>query len=77
LADLALGVSEGGVIVRAEVDKLRLLIEKQGPDDDHNRAAHRHDRRLPAASSGDAPVALVEEGVGAAGADRGLAENSG
>jgi hypothetical protein len=60
-----------GVAVRAEVDELRLLVGEQHRDDHEDRAADRHDRRLLATAVGDAPMALTEEGVGAAGADRG------
>jgi hypothetical protein len=69
VADLALGVGAGGVVVRAEVDELGLLVGEQRPDDDEDGAADRDDGPLLAAAAGDAPVALAEEGVGAGGAD--------
>jgi hypothetical protein len=65
LADLASGLGEGGVEVRAEVDELRLLVGEQRPDDDQDRAADRDDRPLLETAPGDASVALAEEGVGA------------
>src|SRR3954453_1975042 len=77
LADFALGVGAGGVVVRAEVDELGLLVGEQRPDDDQDRAADRDDGAVLAAASGNPPVALAEEGVGAGGADRGLAEHPG
>jgi hypothetical protein len=77
VADLALGVGAGGVVVRTEVDELGLLVGEQRPDDDQDRAAGRHDRWLPAAATGDPSIALAEEGIGAGGADRGLPEDPG
>src|SRR5215210_7740440 len=73
----ALGVVAGGVIVRAEVDELGVGVGKQRPDDDQDRAADRDDGPLLAAASGDPPISLAEEGVGAGGADGGLAEYAG
>jgi hypothetical protein len=52
-------------------------IGQQVPDDDQDRAADRDDRFLLAAASGDASVALTEEGVGAARRRRGLAKDPG
>src|SRR4051812_38877036 len=77
LADLAFGIGAGGVVVGAEVDELRLIVGEQRPDDHEDGAADRHDGPVLAAPSGDAAVALAEEGVGAGGTDRGLAEHSG
>src|SRR3954465_1838636 len=77
LADFALGVGAGGVVVRAEVDELGLLVGEQRPDDDQDRAADRDDGAVLAAGGGDPPIALAEEGVGAGGADRGFAEHPG
>src|SRR5215218_6827238 len=74
---LALGVVAGGVIVRAEVDELGLFDGEQSPDDDQDRAADRDDGPLLAPASGDPPISLAEEGVGAGGADGGLAQNAG
>jgi hypothetical protein len=76
LADLAFGVGAGRVVVRAEVDELRLLVGEQCPDDDQDRSADRDDRSLLATATGNASVALAEEGVGAGGADRGLADDA-
>jgi hypothetical protein len=64
LAHLAFGVGAGGVVVRAEVDELRLLVGEQRPDDDEDRAADRDDCPFLAAAAGDAPIPLAEEGVG-------------
>src|SRR3954451_17714392 len=75
--DLALGVGPGGVVVRAEVDELGLLVGEQRPDDDQDGAADRDDGPLLAAAAGDPPISLAEEGVGAGGADRGLTEHPG
>src|SRR3954467_15317749 len=77
LADFALGVGPGVVVVRAEVDELGLLVGEQRPDDDQDRAADRDNGAVLAAASGDPPIALAEEGVGAGGADRGFAEHPG
>ena len=68
LADLAFGVVAGGVVVRAEVDELGLLVGEQRPDDDQDGAADRYDRPFLAPASGDPPIPLAEEGVGAGGA---------
>src|SRR4051795_13610369 len=75
--DLALGVGPGGVVVRAELDELGLLVGEQRPDDDQDGAADRDDGALLAAAAGDPPVALAEEGVGASGGDGGLTEYPG
>src|SRR3954468_21320780 len=77
LTDPAFGVGSGGVVVRAEVDELGLGVGEQRPDDDEDGAADCDDGSLLVAASGDAPVALAEEGVGATGADRGLAHDAG
>src|SRR5215203_3005412 len=71
VADLAFGVGARGVVVRAEVDELGLVVGEQGPDDDENRAADRDDRPLLAAASCNPPISLAQERVGAGGADRG------
>ena len=47
------------------------------PDDDQDGPADGDDGLLGAAAAGDPPVAFAEEGVGAAGADGGLAEDAG
>jgi hypothetical protein len=47
------------------------------PDDDQDGASDGYQGAFVAASSGDAPVALPEEGVGAAGSDGGLAQDLG
>src|SRR3954454_22228944 len=73
----ALGVVAGGVVVGAEVDELCVGVGEQRPDDHQDRAADRDDGPLLAATSGDPPISLAEEGVGAGGADRGLAEHPG
>jgi hypothetical protein len=62
------------VVVRAEIEVARVLVGEQRPDDHENGPADRDDGALPAPTSGDAPVALAEEGVRAAGTDGGLAE---
>jgi hypothetical protein len=54
LAGLALGVGAGGVVVRAEVDELGLVVGEQCPDDDEDGAADRDDGAVVAAASGDA-----------------------
>jgi hypothetical protein len=77
LADLAFGVGAGGVVVRAEVDELCVVVGEQRPDDDQDRAADRDDGPLLAATAGDPPISLAEEAVGAGGADGGLAEYPG
>jgi len=66
----AFGVGARGVVAGAEVDELRLVVGKQGPDDDQDRATGRDDRPLLAAAAGDASISLAQEGVGAGGADR-------
>jgi hypothetical protein len=76
VADAAFGVGPGGVVVRAEVDELGLGVGEQRPDDHEDGAADRDDGALLSSSGGNAPVALTEKGVGASGADRGLAHHS-
>src|SRR3954468_2122452 len=66
-----------GVEVSAEVAELGVRMEQQVPDDGQDRAADRHQGLLGSAAAGQASVALAEEGLGAAGADCGLAEDAG
>jgi hypothetical protein len=60
-ADLALGVAAGGVVVRAEVDELGLLVGEQGPADDEDRPVSASvsrpvsDRGLPRARAASTP----------------------
>src|SRR4051794_36053375 len=61
----------------AEVDELGAGVGQQVPDDDQDRAADGDDRLVLAAAAGQASVALTEEGVGAGGADGGLAQGAG
>jgi hypothetical protein len=77
LADLALGVGAGAVVIRAEVDEIGVVIGEQRPDDEEDGAADRDDGAVLAAAAGDPPVALAEEGVGAGGSDGGLAQRPG
>src|SRR3954447_6336695 len=77
VTDSALGVGAGGVVLRSEVDEVSVLVGEQGPDDHENGPADGDDGPLLAAASGDPPIPLPEEGVRAAGTDRGLAEDSG
>jgi len=65
-----------GVVVRAEVDVLSVVVGEQGPDDDEDRSSDRDEGVVLAAASGDAPVALGKE-VSVSRADRCLAENAG
>jgi hypothetical protein len=73
----ALGVDPGGVAVGAEVVVVGLRVGEQVPDDGEDRVAHRDDRAFLAAASGQAPVALAEEGVGACQCGDDLAEGCG
>src|SRR4051794_15403977 len=73
----AFEVDPGVVEVRAEVGVAGLGIGQQVPDDDHDGAADRDDGLFLASSAGDAPVTFTEEGVGASGADSGLAQQPG
>src|SRR3954454_17336867 len=77
VTDSALGVGAGGVVLRSEVEEVSVLVGEQGPDDHENGPADGDDGPLLAAASGDPPIPLPEEGVRAAGTDRGLAEDSG
>src|SRR5215216_7013345 len=56
----ALGVDVGVVKAGAQVVVAQVGVGQQVPDDDQDRAAHRHDRLLGATAAGDAPVALPQ-----------------
>jgi len=58
-------VDLGPVEVGPEILVAGLRVGEQVPDDGEDRVAHRDDRPVLAAASGQAPVALAEEGVGA------------
>jgi hypothetical protein len=66
-----------GLVIRAEVDEIGVVIGEQRPDDEEDGAADRDDGAVLAAAAGDPPVALAEEGVGAGGSDGGLAQRPG
>lgn len=74
---LALRVDAGLVEVGAEVVVADLGVGQRVPDDRQYRVADRDDGALFAAVFGQAPVALGEEGVGAAGGGDDLAEGAG
>jgi hypothetical protein len=65
VADSALGVGAGGVVVRAEVDELVLLVGEQRQTITRIERPTATIARFLAAPAGDASVALAEEGVGA------------
>ena len=65
------------VEARAEVVEAGGGIGQQVPADDQDGAADRDDGLLLAAASGDTSVAFTEEGIGAAYADRCLAQHPG
>jgi hypothetical protein len=77
-ARLATG-SHGRVVRRTRqrttTAELPFGVGEQRPDDHEDRAADRNDGPLLATALGDPLVALAEEGVGAPGADRGLADH--
>src|SRR3954453_23544862 len=77
LPDLAFGIGAGGVVVRAEVDEVSVVVGEQRPDNDEDRSADRHDCAVLSAAARDPSVALAEEGVGAGRADCGLSEHAG
>src|SRR3954465_3519868 len=77
LPDLAFGIGAGGVVVRAEVDEVSVVVGEQRPNNDEDRSAARHDCAVLSAAAGDPSVALAEEGVGAGRADCGLSEHAG
>jgi hypothetical protein len=59
-----LSVDPGVAEARAEVLVAGGGVGRQLPDDDQDGAADRYDGPFGAAASGDAPVALAQEGVG-------------
>jgi hypothetical protein len=73
VANGASGAGAGVVVVGSQVGGAGLLVGQQVPDRDQDGSADRDDGFLLAAASGDPPVALAEEGVGAGGADGGFA----
>src|SRR3954452_24218647 len=73
----AFGAEPVSVEVRAEVVEVGVRVGEQVPDDGQDRAADRDEGFLGSAAAGQASVAFAEEGLGAAGADRGLAEDAG
>lgn len=77
VALLGLGVDVSGEVVGAEVIEAGLGISEQVPDDDQHGTPDRDDRLLLPATPRDPAVALAEEGIGAAGDGRGLAEDPG
>ncbi len=77
VAFLGLWIEVCGVVVGAEVGVGGVGVGQQVPDDDQDGASDGDDGAFVAASSGDASVALPEEGVGAAGGDGGLAQDLG
>src|SRR6266511_3119807 len=70
-------VDLGRVEVGAEISVVGLRVGEQVPDDGEHRVAHRDDRAFLAAASGQAPVALAKEGVGACQRGDDLAEGCG
>lgn len=70
-------VDAGVVVAGAEVEEWRVGVGEEVPDDHQDGSADGNDCPLGAPASGDAPVALAEEGIGAAGADGGLAQDPG
>ncbi len=77
VALLGFGVDRSGVVIRPEVDVVGIGVGQQVPDDDEHRASDCDLCPLLAAASGDAAIALAEEGVGASCGDRGFAEDPG
>ena len=63
--------------VAAEVGEAGGGVGEQVPDDDQDRTADCDDGFVLAPAAGDPPVPLAEEGVGARGADDGLAQDPG
>ena len=76
VAHLAVEVDAGVVVVGAEVVELGVLLVEEVPDDDQDGASDGDDGSLLSTSSGNPPVALAEEGVGATGRDGSLAQDS-
>jgi len=75
VAFLGIGGDVSREVVGAEVVEARFGISEQVPDDDQHGTPDRDDRLLLPATPRDPAVALAEEGVGAAGDGRGLAED--
>src|SRR5690348_13744818 len=76
-AHLAAVADVGVVEVRAEVVVAGLGVGQQVPEDHQEGAADGDVGFVLAAAAGDPPVAFAEEGVGAGGADGGLAQDAG
>ncbi len=74
---LAVGVRSGVVEPGPEVVEAGVGVSEQVPHDGQDGASDRDDRFLLPAASRDPPVAFTEEGVGAAGGDRGFAQHAG
>jgi hypothetical protein len=74
---LGCGRNASVVVVSAEVFVSGLGVGEEVPDDDEDGAADCDDGLLLAPSAGEASVTGAEEGVGAAGADGGFAEDAG
>jgi hypothetical protein len=70
-------VDLGPVEVGPEISIAGLRVGEQMPHDGQDRVAHRDDRALLPAASGQAPVALAEEGVGACQCGDDLAQGGG
>ena len=75
-AGLAVLVDVAGVVVAAEVVVAGAAVGEQVPDDDEDGAGDGDEGLELAAPSGQAPVALAEEGVGAGGRGDGLAQDA-
>src|SRR5215207_1265487 len=73
----ALGVDAGVVEASTEVVVAQVGVGQQVPDDDQDGAADRDDGAVLAAASGDASVALAQEGVGPPSGHGGLPEDPG
>src|SRR3954451_2980500 len=73
----AFGAEPVGIEVRAEVVEVGVGVGEQVPDDGQDRAADRDQGLLGPAAAGQPSIALTEEALGSAGADRGLAEDAG
>ena len=77
VAFLRVRVDVLGEVIGTEIGESGVLVGEQVPDDDEDGAPDGDDRAFLAASSGDAPVAFAEEGVGSCGAYGRLAEDAG
>ena len=76
VADLAVGVGPGGVVVHAQVVEACARVGQEVPDDHEDGAGDRDHGFELAAAFDDASVAFAEEGLGLGGRGGGLAEDA-